>query len=264
MPWPSVGSGTSRTTEVAVASRNPSYVKKKNARSFLIGPPSEPPKMFLNNCGRSTPAALLKKSFAVVTVLRWVSNNDPCQSFDPERVTSETCAPEERPCSAFGFVVVTRNSCNESRVTLSTLANASSVTTSRPSCCSLTSTPSSVMFDWSARPPFTKPERLTPGCSDSRPTTLLAFNGSSTMRLRSNEFPSVASLVLIAASADAVTSTVSETAPISSCTSRTVGVSTSAIRPDAEAVLKPVALTSSLYVPGGTAVNTYAPSWLVC
>ncbi len=211
----------------------------------MIGPPTEPPKMFLNNCGRSTPAALLKKSFAVVMVLRWISNSEPCQSFDPERVTSETCAPDERPCSAFGFVVVTRNSCSESRVTLKTLANASSVMMSRPSCCSFTSTPSSVMFDWSERPPFTKPLRVTPGWSESRPTTLFAFSGSSVMRFLSNEFPRLASLVLIAASAAEVTSTVSDTAPISSCTSRTVGVSTSATSPEADAVLKPGAVTSS-------------------
>ncbi len=159
---------------------------------------------------------------------------------------------------------MTRNSCNESRVTLKTLANASSVTTSRPSCCSLTSTPSSVMFDWSARPPFTKPERVTPGCSDNKPTTLLALSGNSTMRFRSKELPIVASLVLIAASAAEVTSTVSETAPISSGTSRTVGVSTKASTPETEAVLKPVAVISSLYVPGGTALKTYWPSSLVC
>jgi hypothetical protein len=66
----------------------------------------------------------------------------------------------------------------------------------------------------------------------------------------------LASLVLIAASVVEVTSTVSETAPISSCTSLTVGVSTSATMPDAEAVLKPGAEMSSRYVPGGIALKT--------
>jgi hypothetical protein len=75
---------------------------------------------------------------------------------------------------------------------------------------------------------------------------LFAFSGSSTIRFLSNELPILASLVLMAASAADVTSTVSETAPISSCTSRVVGVSTSATRPEAEAVLKPGAVTSSL------------------
>src|SRR5215510_1319237 len=137
MPWPTCCKGTIWTALVAVASRNPSYAKKKNARSDLIGPPTEPPKKFLSNCGRGNlgsptlavplmtcgsvatkrPALLLKKSLAVVTVLRWYSNKEPCQLLEPDLVTSDTWAPDDRPESAFGLVVTTRNSCTASRIT---------------------------------------------------------------------------------------------------------------------------------------------------
>ena len=90
MPCPTCGSGTTCKPPVEVASRRPSYAKKKNARLFLIGPPTLPPKKFLSSGGRGSfaspavavplitcgsvgrkrPALLLKKSFEVVTVLR--------------------------------------------------------------------------------------------------------------------------------------------------------------------------------------------------
>src|SRR5215213_10830509 len=158
IPWPTCGNGTICKPPDDVASRNPSYEKKKNARSFLIGAPIDPPKKFLSSGGRGSrcspatavplstcgsvgrkrPALLLKKSFAVVTVFRWKWDKEPCHSLVPDFVASDTCAPEERPVSALGFVVTTRNSCVASRRMRSTLENAWFVTMSKPFCCSLT------------------------------------------------------------------------------------------------------------------------------
>ena len=73
----------------------------------------------------------------------------------PLFVTSETCAPEERPSSAFPLLVVTRNSCSESRVERSAPWNA------LPISWSLLSSPSHVMLVWSLRAPATDPPRLS-------------------------------------------------------------------------------------------------------
>src|SRR5690242_21595752 len=88
----------------------------------MIGPPSEPPNVLritlggrLDSPARNC-ACLLNQSLATVMVGRWYSYADPWKRLVPPLVTSETCAPEERPESALEFVVTTRNSCSESRV----------------------------------------------------------------------------------------------------------------------------------------------------
>src|ERR1039458_2119896 len=84
-------------------------------------------------------------------------------------------APEPRPVSAPPLVVVTRNSSTESGVTRRTLVKAARFVSES------TSAPSSVILDWSLRPPLTEPLRssrlpepnepklVTPGCKASRP-----------------------------------------------------------------------------------------------
>src|SRR5215831_6324705 len=72
----SVNLGSMRTLEVRLlsdaplCSRVPWYEPKKNSWSFLIGPPSIPPKTLRLSTGRSTPAAFRKGLFALKALLR--------------------------------------------------------------------------------------------------------------------------------------------------------------------------------------------------
>ena len=178
---------------------------------------------------RSTPALLLKKSFAAVTVLRWNSYSDPWISFEPLLVTRETCPPDVRPRSAFAVVVTTRNSWIESKVLRRTLVNG------RSAFWSLTSTPSSVTFDWLLWAPFTEPLRIsfprraswgselrkvTPACSESRPAGLRALSGNWRIGRVPNDLPTEASVVFNC-TVSALTVTVSVTV---SRVSKTMGM----------------------------------------
>src|SRR3712207_1489459 len=85
-----------------------------------MGPPRAPPKVLRSRRGRGMPERLLKKSLAVKMVLRCASKSAACHSLEPDLVTSEICAPDERPCVELAFEVTTRNSSMASELRRST------------------------------------------------------------------------------------------------------------------------------------------------
>src|SRR5690348_13383178 len=60
-------SGTTVCTLDGCRNRCPSYEKKKNVLSLIIGPPSTPPKSFSRSCGFGRPVAFANQSFASST-----------------------------------------------------------------------------------------------------------------------------------------------------------------------------------------------------
>ncbi len=90
--------------------RKPSYEKKKNSFSLMIGPPSCPPNWLRLNGGGSL-AVKVKKLRASSASFRKNSNNSPWNSLPPDLVAMLTTAPELWPFSALKVELSTLNSC---------------------------------------------------------------------------------------------------------------------------------------------------------
>src|SRR5688572_18938555 len=107
--------GTVRLCDCSERSLRSSHEKKKNARFFTTGPPSEAPYWLRISFSRGIPARLENQLFAARLVLRLNSYRDPWKALEPLFVTTETCPPEDRPWSARCPESVVRNSFTESR-----------------------------------------------------------------------------------------------------------------------------------------------------
>ncbi len=90
--------------------RKPSYEKKKNSFSLIIGPPSCPPNWLRLNGGGSVEVKV-KKLRASSASFRKNSNSSPWNSLLPDRVAILTTAPALWPCSALKVELSTLNSC---------------------------------------------------------------------------------------------------------------------------------------------------------
>src|SRR5215471_17039825 len=111
MPLRKSSVGTIRAElSVSLRSFRASQFRKKNSRSFLIGPPSDTPYTLRFSFALGRPAWLAKKSFALVLVLRRYSYKEPWKALVPLLVSNVTWAPEVRPKSAPALVVIVRNS----------------------------------------------------------------------------------------------------------------------------------------------------------
>src|SRR2546422_118272 len=99
--------GTTESTALCGSlKRCASYEKKKNVRLRPLytfgthtGPLNVPPKLLYRRRGLGIEFRLLKKSFASILSLRKYSYAEPCGAFTPDLVTSEICAPGDRPNS---------------------------------------------------------------------------------------------------------------------------------------------------------------------
>src|SRR4051812_30355381 len=91
-----------------------------------MGPPTEPPNVLRINLpgtfGKplASCACLLNQLFALPKFVLLYSKASPRKLLEPDLVTSETCAPDERPAAASLLTVATRNSSVESMVERST------------------------------------------------------------------------------------------------------------------------------------------------
>src|SRR4030095_7808531 len=65
-----------------------------------MGPPIDPPNCWRLNGGLSPLACFWKKSFPVSFLSRSYPKIEPCTTFVPDFVTSETAAPPVRPSAA--------------------------------------------------------------------------------------------------------------------------------------------------------------------
>src|SRR4026208_2236885 len=81
------------STTFGMFDRCPSYAKKKNARSLLIGPPIVAPNWLICDLGRFAPRAVRIGVFEFSDSSRKNSNALPCQSFVPDLVTTLITAP---------------------------------------------------------------------------------------------------------------------------------------------------------------------------
>ena len=90
----------------------PSAARKKNALSFLSGPPSVPP-----NCSRWKPSRVDPSDRSLVSASRrWKWKRLPWTSLVPDLVMTLTTPPAVRPYSALAPVATTWNSFTASSV----------------------------------------------------------------------------------------------------------------------------------------------------
>src|SRR5713226_7714319 len=98
--------GTVPKREAASRSLVPSYARKKNSLSFLIGPPTAPPNWLYTNFGLFCPTGR-KNGLALMACTELYSKAAPCRSLVPLLVCTLIAAPPARPCSASKLLVTT-------------------------------------------------------------------------------------------------------------------------------------------------------------